>query len=100
MDRQEGENRMKAYVDVSEIANTLIKFLSSEEYDRTINSLNGKTMEDGFKNAMFVVPMIILTNCDVLYLKENEDDIILTEEKRAEKIVEALNEEDNKEEVK
>ena len=55
---------MKVFVDVGDISNMLVRFIASGEYKTILDALNGDTKEDGFKGALYIVPSLILANCD------------------------------------
>ena len=66
---------MKAYVEISKITETFLTFSKTDLCNEIIQSINGNTKEDGFKAALFVLPSVILANCDPVYVPvESKDD--------------------------
>lgn len=59
----------KIFVEVGDIANTLVSFIGCDDYNRIFNSTNGSTKEDGFKSAFMVIPLIIMANCQKYVVK-------------------------------
>lgn len=51
------------FIDIGDVANSLVDFIGSDDYNRILNSTYGSTKEDGFKSALMIAPLIILSNC-------------------------------------
>ena len=64
---------MKAYIEIDDMINAMFKFLKSENYSKMVEAVNGNTKEDGFRDAMFTLPAVMLHYCDVIYIKDKED---------------------------
>lgn len=59
---------MKVYLEIGEITKQLLNFITSGEYKTFIEATQGTTKEDGFYNACYVLPAILLTKCqDKIY---------------------------------
>ena len=54
---------MKLFFEIGEVANMLLRFVTSDNYSTVVDALNGETKEDGFRGAIFIVPSLIIANC-------------------------------------
>ena len=60
----------KAFVEIEEMTETIIKFVNSGKYKDFVDTINGDTKEDGFRGALFIMPSVILSNCEITYVDQ------------------------------
>lgn len=61
---------MKAYVDIDILTKTLINWLNEDKYHQILDSLNGNTREEVFRNTCLILPSLILAICPIEWVKE------------------------------
>lgn len=62
---------MKAWVEIGEVTQKIIEWLSTGDYKRFVEASVGETKDAGFRAACMLLPSILLTKCNVTYEQDN-----------------------------
>ena len=63
----------KAYIEIGEATNAIVKWINSGEYKKMMEATIGDNKDAGFRGACFTLPSVLLVKCNVHYVEDPAD---------------------------